>query len=52
MRVSIAPPDALTGIVRVLGYVWLATLSAWVGGMIDADGMAADLALAAHLLLD
>ncbi len=44
-------PD-LDGIVRVLGYVWLATLNAWVGGMIDADGMAADLALAAHLLLD
>ncbi len=44
-------PD-LDGIVRVLGYVWLATLSVWVGGMVDADGMAADLALAAHLLLD
>jgi AcrR family transcriptional regulator len=44
-------PD-LDGIVRVLGYVWLATLSAWVGGMVDADEMAADLALAAHLLLD
>jgi AcrR family transcriptional regulator len=46
-----AVPD-LDGIVRVLGYVWLATLGAWVGGMIDADGMAADLATAAHLLLD
>jgi TetR/AcrR family transcriptional regulator, cholesterol catabolism regulator len=44
-------PD-LDGIVRVLGYVWLATLGAWVGGMIDADGMAADLTSAAHLLLD
>ena len=44
-------PD-LDGIVRVLGYVWLATLNAWVGGMIDADAMAADLATAAHLLLD
>jgi AcrR family transcriptional regulator len=44
-------PD-LDGIVRVLGYVWMATLSAWVGGMIDADAMASDLALAAHLLLD
>jgi AcrR family transcriptional regulator len=44
-------PD-LEGVLRVLGYVWLATLSAWVGGMIDADGMAADLATAAHLLLD
>jgi AcrR family transcriptional regulator len=44
-------PD-LDGIVRVLGYVWLATLSAWVGGMIDAEAMAADLAVAAHLLLD
>ena len=37
---------------RVLGYVWLATLGAWVGGTIDADGMATDLATAAHLLLD
>jgi AcrR family transcriptional regulator len=46
-----AVPD-LDGIVRVLGYVWLATLGAWVGGMIDADGMATDLATAAHLLLD
>jgi TetR/AcrR family transcriptional regulator, cholesterol catabolism regulator len=44
-------PD-LDGIVRVLGYVWLATLGAWVGGMIDPDAMAADLAIAAHLLLD
>ncbi len=44
-------PD-LDGIVRVLGYVWLATLSAWVGGMIDPDAMAADLTIAAHLLLD
>jgi TetR/AcrR family transcriptional regulator, cholesterol catabolism regulator len=44
-------PD-LDGIVRVLGYVWLATLSAWVGGMIDAEAMTSDLALAAHLLLD
>ena len=42
----------LDGVVRVLGYVWLATLGAWVGGMIDADGMATDLAAAAHLLLD
>jgi AcrR family transcriptional regulator len=44
-------PD-LDGIVRVLGYVWLATLNAWVGGMLDADGMAHDLTIAAHLLLD
>jgi TetR/AcrR family transcriptional regulator, cholesterol catabolism regulator len=44
-------PD-LDGIVRVLGYVWLATLSAWVGGMIDPDAMATDLTIAAHLLLD
>ena len=43
-------PD-LDGIVRVLGYVWLATLSAWVGGMIDPEAMAADLTIAAHLLL-
>ncbi len=46
-----AVPD-LDGIVRVLGYVWIATLNAWVGGMIDADGMADDLSTAAHLLLD
>ena len=44
-------PD-LDGIVRVLGYVWIATLDAWVGAMIDATGMADDLATAAHLLLD
>jgi hypothetical protein len=44
-------PD-LDGVLRTLGYVWLATLSAWVGGMIDADGMAGDLETAAHLLLD
>lgn len=44
-------PD-LDGVLRVLGYVWLATLGAWVGGTIDADGMATDLATAAHLLLD
>ena len=44
-------PD-LDGVARILGYVWLATLNAWVGGMIDADGMAADLTTAAHLLLD
>jgi AcrR family transcriptional regulator len=42
----------LDGIIRVLGYVWLATLGAWVGGMLDPEGMAADLAQAAHLLLD
>jgi AcrR family transcriptional regulator len=42
----------LDGVLRVLGYVWLATLGAWVGGTIDADGMATDLASAAHLLLD
>jgi TetR/AcrR family transcriptional regulator, cholesterol catabolism regulator len=43
-------PD-IDGVLRVLGYVWLATLSAWVGGMTDADGMADDLSTAAHLLL-
>ena len=43
-------PD-IDGVLRVLGYVWLATLSAWVGGMTDADGMADDLCTAAHLLL-
>ncbi len=30
----------LDGVLRILGYVWLATLGAWVGGTIDADGMA------------
>jgi AcrR family transcriptional regulator len=44
-------PD-LDAVVRVLGYVWLAVLSAWVGGAIDAEGMATDLETAAHLLLD
>lgn len=43
-------PD-LDAVVRVLGYVWMATLNAWVGGTIDAEGMAADLDTAAHLLL-
>jgi TetR/AcrR family transcriptional regulator, cholesterol catabolism regulator len=42
----------LDGVLRILGYVWLATLGAWVGGTIDAEGMATDLATAAHLLLD
>jgi AcrR family transcriptional regulator len=42
----------LDGVLRVLGYVWLATLSAWVGGMLDDAGMATDLTTAAHLLLD
>jgi len=42
----------LDGVLRVLGYVWFATLSAWVGGTTDAEGMATDLAIAAHLLLD
>ncbi len=45
---DVADPD---GIVRILGYVWLAVLSAWVGGTLDTDQMIADLEAAAHLLL-
>jgi AcrR family transcriptional regulator len=44
-------PD-LDGVLRILGYVWLAVLNAWVGGMIDADQMGEDLERAARLLLD
>lgn len=40
------------GVLRVLGYVWLAVLNAWVGGMLDSNQMSHDLATAAHLLLD
>ena len=36
---------------RILGYVWLAVLSAWVGGTLDTDQMAEDLTSAARLLL-
>ena len=43
-------PDA-AGVVRTLGYVWLAVLSAWVGGTLDEHEMADDLATAARLLL-
>jgi AcrR family transcriptional regulator len=39
------------GIVRTLGYVWLAVLSAWVGGTLDEHQMADDLDTAARLLL-
>jgi TetR/AcrR family transcriptional regulator, cholesterol catabolism regulator len=45
---DVADPD---GIVRVLGYVWLAVLSAWVGGTLDTDQMITDLEVAARLLL-
>ncbi len=44
---DVADPD---GVVRTLGYVWLAVLSAWVGGTLDTDQMADDLTIAAHLL--
>jgi hypothetical protein len=37
--------------VRTLGYVWLAVLSAWVGGTLDEHEMADDLETAARLLL-
>lgn len=43
-------PD-LESALRVLGYVWLAVLSAWVGGMLDGEQMADDLGAAARLLL-
>ncbi len=39
------------GTVRTLGYVWLAVLSAWVGGTLDEHEMADDLETAARLLL-
>ena len=39
------------GVVRTLGYVWLAVLSAWVGGTLDEHEMADDLETAARLLL-
>lgn len=45
---DVADPD---GVVRILGYVWLAVLSAWVGGTLDTDEMAEDLTSAARLLL-
>ena len=45
---DIADPD---GVVRILGYVWLAVLSAWVGGTLNTDQMAEDLTSAARLLL-
>lgn len=45
---DIDDPD---GVVRTLGYVWHAVLSAWVGGTLDTDQMADDLASAAHLLV-
>ena len=43
-------PDA-DGVVRTLGYVWLAVLSAWVGGTLDDDSMVHDLEVAAQLML-
>ena len=45
---NITDPD---GVVRTLGYVWLAVLSAWVGGTLDTDQMDRDLTTAARLLL-
>lgn len=45
---NVPDPD---GVVRTLGYVWLAVLSAWVGGMLHTDQMADDLTTAARLLL-
>ncbi len=45
---DIHDPD---GVVRTLGYVWLAVLSAWVSGTLGSDEMADDLETAARLLL-
>jgi AcrR family transcriptional regulator len=45
---TLSDPD---GTVRTLGYVWLAVLSAWVGGTLDEHEMADDLETAARLLL-
>ncbi len=45
---DIADPD---GVVRTLGYVWLAVLTAWVGGTLDTAQMDLDLTTAARLLL-
>ncbi len=45
---DVTDPD---GVVRVLGYVWLAVLSAWVGGTLDSEQMMTDLETAASLLL-
>jgi len=45
---NITDPD---GVVRTLGYVWLAVLSAWVGGTLDTEQMDLDLTTAARLLL-
>lgn len=38
-------------VARTLGYVWFATLVFWVGGMAEVELMAAELELAARLLL-
>ncbi len=45
---TVPDPD---GIVRTLGYVWLAVLSGWVGGTLEANQMADDLETAAMLVL-
>lgn len=39
-------------VARVLGYVWFAVLTTWVSGLQSGDDMRAELARAAHLLLD
>ena len=45
---AVPDPD---GVVRTLGYVWLAVLSAWVGGTLATDEMADALETAAGLML-
>lgn len=46
---AIDDPD---GVIRTLGYVWLAVLSAWVSGTLGSEEMADDLETAARLLLN
>lgn len=48
-RSAIDNPD---GVIRTLGYVWLAVLSAWVSGTLGSEEMADDLETAARLLLN
>ena len=42
----------LDAVLRTLGHVWFSAMVSWVAGNSDGDRMRADLASAAHLLLD
>lgn len=42
----------VTGVVEVLGAVWLSAMAFWAGGLSDATSMGERLERAAHLLLD